>query len=515
MLTVIATLISIYDLLYLSRIITSRFISNELASDHFLYWGQITFQDEDCLIAIQILEHTEFTEDSTLRSFNASQNYIKRCTQLKFTNPGKMKYINCDQIAIPDEFEKEQCPNKRWAARFRSGDADVTDLPGSGRPLSATNSENIALIESTIMEDKCIAVNQLEQGIEILSGAIHIILTTELGYQSICGKWVPHKLSKNQRLTRLIFSKKLLGTYENCDSRRLTEIITGDETWVYYSTPYSKYKKRSWVNIDGFIFVFDVSLGKTSDQESQKKYAERLLPVLITTKKPIVFVASKCDNLDRDMLNYLIQLSTKRKTYPVVETSVFKGINLEVPLLLIANQVTKKLSPVKNLPYVDALLTYDQTINEMVVSFQKLIDSEVTNFRLKVAQIIPKIKSDAIFVRLSRECGSQKPRGMISQHLRKLREDVEQVKSKEFLEKIMLALKSCLPHVPNDKYTIDQCIQEGDLREKYLAPVNFMDPDVECAKVLIQFQPIFSSRGHSDPHFCIGAGYVTDETNPM
>ncbi|KAI6649485.1 Transposase [Oopsacas minuta] len=101
-----------------------------------------------------------------------------------------------------------------------------------------------------VMEDKCITVNQLEQSMEISSGAIHTILTTELGYRSICGKWVPHKLSENQRLARLNIAKKLLETYENCDSRRLTEIITGDEMWVYYSTPSSKYMKRSWVRGD-------------------------------------------------------------------------------------------------------------------------------------------------------------------------------------------------------------------------------------------------------------------------
>ncbi|KAI6657219.1 Transposase [Oopsacas minuta] len=82
------------------------------------------------------------------------------------------------------------------------------------------------------------------------TGSIHTILTTELGYRSICGKWVPHKLNENQRLARLNIAKKLLETYENCASRRLTEIITGDETWVYYSAPYSKYKKRSWVRGD-------------------------------------------------------------------------------------------------------------------------------------------------------------------------------------------------------------------------------------------------------------------------
>ncbi|KAI6648245.1 Transposase [Oopsacas minuta] len=46
------------------------------------------------------------------------------------------------------------CPSRsaveRWAAGLRSGDADITDLPRSGRPVSATTSENIALIESIV-----------------------------------------------------------------------------------------------------------------------------------------------------------------------------------------------------------------------------------------------------------------------------------------------------------------------------------------------------------------------------
>ncbi|KAI6648575.1 hypothetical protein LOD99_8055 [Oopsacas minuta] len=87
---------------------------------------------------------------------------------------------------------------------------------------------------------------------EISSGAIHTILTTELGYRSICGKWVPHKLSENQRLARLNIAKKLSETHENCDSRRLTEIVTDDETWVYYSTPYIMAKlTKNFLDVEG------------------------------------------------------------------------------------------------------------------------------------------------------------------------------------------------------------------------------------------------------------------------
>ena len=136
---------------------------------------------------------------------------------------------------------------------------------------------------------------------------------------------------------------------------------------------------------------------KIAEQESQKKYAERLLPLLVATKKPIIFVATKCDNLDRDSLNYLLLLATKRKTYQVVETSMVKGINMETPFVLMINQITKKFPHIKNLLYPDALIIHEQVINEMILLFQKYIDQEITNFRLKVAQIIPNIKSNPEF----------------------------------------------------------------------------------------------------------------------
>ena len=146
------------------------------------------------------------------------------------------------------------CPSRstveRWAARFQSRNTDATDLPRSGRPVPVTTPENVALIESIVVENKCITIDQFEQGMEVSSVAIHSTLTIQLGYRSFCGKWVPHNLSDQQKLARVNTAKKLLETYEDCDPRRLAEVLTGAETWVYYSTPYSKYKMRSWVKGD-------------------------------------------------------------------------------------------------------------------------------------------------------------------------------------------------------------------------------------------------------------------------
>ena len=97
------------------------------------------------------------------------------------------------------------------------------------------------------------------------------------------------------------------------------------------------------------------------------------------------------------MLNYLVQLATKKRTFQVVETSMFKGINMDIPFLLLANQITKRFAHIKNLSFNEALFINDQSIEEMMTLFQKYIDNVVTDYRLKVAQIIPTIKSDHIF----------------------------------------------------------------------------------------------------------------------
>ena len=112
------------------------------------------------------------------------------------------------------------------------------------------HSRKCSLIENKIVENKCITIGQLEQGLEISSGAIHSILTTQLGYRSILGEWVSPQPQRSSKTCTVNTAKKLLETYEECAPRRLAEVITGDETWVYYSTTYSKYKMRSWVKRD-------------------------------------------------------------------------------------------------------------------------------------------------------------------------------------------------------------------------------------------------------------------------
>ena len=41
--------------------------------------------------------------------------------------------------------------------------------------------------------------------------------------------------------------KKLIKKYEDCDRRRLYEIVTGDETWIKFSEPERKERSKAWL----------------------------------------------------------------------------------------------------------------------------------------------------------------------------------------------------------------------------------------------------------------------------
>ena len=45
-------------------------------------------------------------------------------------------------------------------------------------------------------------------------------------------------------------AKDLLKKYKNCDKRRLSELFTGDETWVYYFEPQRRVNNKQWLRKD-------------------------------------------------------------------------------------------------------------------------------------------------------------------------------------------------------------------------------------------------------------------------
>jgi len=132
---------------------------------------------------------------------------------------------------------------RRWIAKFKDGETQVDDRPRSGRPREAVTQEKIAKVKELVTNDRHITTQILEDEIGISHDRIVHILHNELDLHKVCAKWIPHKLSADHKEKRVEISKQLLEVLE----KGYNNIITGDETWMYFFTVSSKESNKVWL----------------------------------------------------------------------------------------------------------------------------------------------------------------------------------------------------------------------------------------------------------------------------
>ncbi|KAI6661117.1 Transposase [Oopsacas minuta] len=107
--------------------------------------------------------------------------------------------------------------------------------------------ENITKVEELVREDRQTTIRQLVHDASVSSGTIETILHQHLGLRRVCSKLVPHLLSLEQKNRPIQFCLSMLLKYSKPDSRRHSEVITGDETWVYFYDMPPKQQSSKWI----------------------------------------------------------------------------------------------------------------------------------------------------------------------------------------------------------------------------------------------------------------------------
>ena len=137
--------------------------------------------------------------------------------------------------------------------RFNDGRESIENNPRVGRPVSVLKEKNVATVKTLIGEDARYTVQEIEELSGIHSSFIRVlkILRERRGLRKICAGWVPHLLTDEQKQSRVRLASQVIEKYDKCDPRRLEEIVTGDETWIYHFQPDSKAKNKVWVSSEG------------------------------------------------------------------------------------------------------------------------------------------------------------------------------------------------------------------------------------------------------------------------
>ena len=71
----------------------------------------------------------------------------------------------------------------------------------------------------------------------ISEGSVHTSLKKRLDSRKVCSRWVPHLITEEQKTQRLKCARELVKTYKGCNRRVISNLLTGDETWVQMFEP--------------------------------------------------------------------------------------------------------------------------------------------------------------------------------------------------------------------------------------------------------------------------------------
>ena len=84
----------------------------------------------------------------------------------------------------------------------------------------------------------------------ISEDSVQTILKKHLDLRTVCARWVPHLLTEEQKTQRLKCSQELLKTYKGCNSRVISNLLTGDETCVHMFEPQRRADNKQWKRKD-------------------------------------------------------------------------------------------------------------------------------------------------------------------------------------------------------------------------------------------------------------------------
>jgi len=109
----------------------------------------------------------------------------------------------------------------------------------SGRPVSSSTPETTERERQIIHEDRRLTIDEVSMLVGISHGTCHKILTEDLKIRRVTSEFVPRLLSVDQKQQRL---DDCLDLKENAANGPtfLSNVITGEQTWVYAYDPVSK-----------------------------------------------------------------------------------------------------------------------------------------------------------------------------------------------------------------------------------------------------------------------------------
>lgn len=137
---------------HISVLSQSDFNGRVVNNDHWLYWGSVIKSCEGCDLAFNVVEQTEFVDDSCFQPFKSGkiEPYFKRCANTKLVSPEKLMYICKNQLGVEREYEQRYLPDGKFNVDGFLCLFDVSEVQGRNidKQIEITNLILLNLIKT-------------------------------------------------------------------------------------------------------------------------------------------------------------------------------------------------------------------------------------------------------------------------------------------------------------------------------------------------------------------------------
>lgn len=177
---------------------------------------------------------------------------------------------------------------QKWFSRFRSGNINLKDEERSGRPSEIDDDKISILIENNPRHTTREIADILN--ISQVSVVSHL---HKLGMMSTSNVWIPHSLSEDILMDRVLACVSLSKRNEN--ETFLRRLVIGDQKWILYDMVNPKKAMLCiWWNYKGIILLELLSSNQTI---TSNKYSSQLkqLHTAIIEKQPQLMVNNSND----------------------------------------------------------------------------------------------------------------------------------------------------------------------------------------------------------------------------
>ena len=134
----------------------------------------------------------------------------------------------------------------RWVKAFKAVKFSVEEDTRPGKPKTSVTKSNIAAVKIVVEQDARLSVKDIASCTGISEGSMQTILKKRLDLKKVCARWVPHLLTEEQKTQRLKCVRELLKTCKGCNSRVISNLLTGYETWVHMFEPQRRTDNKQW-----------------------------------------------------------------------------------------------------------------------------------------------------------------------------------------------------------------------------------------------------------------------------